>query len=57
MKLQKAFKNTEDQVREFFLYEKEKIALKEGFGDTNMRRAERQIEQIETAFDIKKHPT
>ena len=47
-----AYDETDDLVKIFYCYEKEKEGIKEGYGDINMRRAERQIEEIEFAFKL-----
>jgi hypothetical protein len=50
--LRGALKAQKALINEFHQYETLKEGIKEGCGDTNMRRAERKIQQIEYAFKL-----
>ncbi len=50
--IKEAVKRQNTLIKIFHRYETDKEGIKEGCGDVNMRRAERQIQQIEYAFDL-----
>ena len=51
-KLKSAIKEQNTLIKLFHRYESDKEGIKEGYGDINMRRAERQITQVEYAFKL-----
>ncbi len=50
--LRETLKAEKALINQFHQYETLKEGIKEGCGDANMRRAERQIQQIEFAFNL-----
>lgn len=52
--IKEAIKKQNTLIKIFHRYETDKEGIKEGCGDVNMLRAERQIQQIEYAFNLLK---